>query len=266
MHTALLNVPGVTALPWPPTRADTESAKTAPAQEAPLARREASGGKLPMGLVARGLDGRGFMSLEVLASRSLALIVGPSSQAFALVLMAFILGIGVGSAIIASPRLRATFDEISVARLLLAAGVGVALYVLSIEKWLLFYSAARSGLASNAVGFLYHQGLVGFMALIVLGVPAGLLGAILPLSIRLIDSATLAGQVGRLLTEYRRGGGGVFTGFILMPAAGCAQPDRDGNTLILGAVSLLDGQLRLAGVALLWCIGFRRWQQTGHGW
>src|SRR5262249_39746037 len=38
------------------------------------------------------------MGLEVLASRSLSLIFGASVQAFAVVLMAFILGIGLGSA------------------------------------------------------------------------------------------------------------------------------------------------------------------------
>jgi len=46
------------------------------------------------------------MGLEVLASRSLALIFGSSLQSFAIVLMSFILGIGLGSGVVASPRLR----------------------------------------------------------------------------------------------------------------------------------------------------------------
>ena len=44
------------------------------------------------------------MGLEVLASRSLALIFGSSLQSFAVVLIAFILGIGLGSAWMASPK------------------------------------------------------------------------------------------------------------------------------------------------------------------
>ena len=49
------------------------------------------------------LTGGVSMGLEVLASRSLALIFGSSLQSFAVVLIAFILGIGLGSAWIASP-------------------------------------------------------------------------------------------------------------------------------------------------------------------
>src|SRR5262249_19001354 len=192
-----------------------ELVKTEPASDSPAGSSSTShNARWAWLLVA--LTGATSMSLEVLASRSLALIVGPSSQAFALVLMAFILGIGIGSAIVASPRLRTALDEITVGRLLLAAGVAVGIYVLSVENWLLFYSTARSGLAANAVGFLYHQALVGFMAIIVLGVPAGLLGAVLPLCIRLIGASQgLAGQVGRLLTWNTIGAvaGVLFTGF-----------------------------------------------------
>ena len=52
------------------------------------------------------MTGAVSMGLEVLASRSLAMIFGSSLQSFAVVLMAFILGIGLGSAWIASPRRR----------------------------------------------------------------------------------------------------------------------------------------------------------------
>lgn len=276
--TALLNVlVGITAVALArKTTANSEASKAEAIDQSPFAPLDSStASKLARWawlLVA--LTGATSMSLEVLASRSLALIVGPSSQAFALVLMAFILGIGIGSAIIASPRLRMAFDGITVARLLLAAGVAVGVYVLSIEKWLLFYSTARSGLAGNAVGFLYHQALVGFMAMIVLGVPAGLLGAVLPLSIRLRGgtSSGLAGQVGRLLTWNTIGAvvGVLFTGFMLMPMAGMrAALVVIAVVLILGgAFAAWAGNARtFAAVALLWCIGFT-WTaaRTGEGW
>jgi len=220
------------------------------------------------------LTGAVSMGLEVLASRSLAMIVGPSSQAFALVLVAFILGIGVGSAIVASPRLRTSLDEVTVSRLLLVAGVAVGLYVLTIEKWLLFYSTARSGLAGNSVGFFYHQTLVGLMAIIVLGLPAGLLGAVLPLCIRLVGGASdaLAGEVGRLLTWNTLGAvlGVLATGFILMPLAGvrAALVSISIALIIAAALAALAGQARtFAIVAMLWCVGFT-WTaaRTGEGW
>jgi spermidine synthase len=50
------------------------------------------------------MTGAVSMGLEVLAARSLALMFGSSLQSFAIVLMAFILGIGLGSAAIASLR------------------------------------------------------------------------------------------------------------------------------------------------------------------
>src|SRR5437667_1195547 len=58
------------------------------------------------GCAVVALTGGVSMGLEVLASRSLVLVFGASLQAFAIVLMAFILGIGLGSAVIASPRIR----------------------------------------------------------------------------------------------------------------------------------------------------------------
>ncbi|MCI0538293.1 MAG: fused MFS/spermidine synthase, partial [Verrucomicrobiales bacterium] len=276
--TALLNVVvGIVAValarqtPTAPESVKTEPTgqSTATPLDAPSANKLARWACL---LVA--LTGAISMGLEVLAARSLALIVGPSSQAFALVLMAFILGIGIGSAIIASPRWRKGFDEVTVARLLLAAGVAVGVYVLSIQEWVQFYSTARSGLAGNAVGFLYHQAVVGFMAMIVLGVPAGLLGAVLPLSIRLIGgtSSALAGQVGRLLTWNTIGAvlGVLFTGFILMPSAGmrAALIVMAMMLLLAAALAAWLGQARtFAAVALLWGIGFTGFAaRTGEGW
>ena len=60
------------------------------------------------------------MGMEVLASRSLAMIFG-SLQSFAVVLMAFILGIGLGSVGIASPRRREISGDKTIAVLLCVA-------------------------------------------------------------------------------------------------------------------------------------------------
>ncbi len=220
------------------------------------------------------LTGAVSMGLEVLASRSIALIVGPSSQAFALVLMAFILGIGIGSAIVASPRLSNLTSEITVARLLLGAGVAVGLYVLGIEKWLLIYTVGRSGLAPTEMGYVYHQLLVGGMAIVVLGIPAGLLGAVLPLCIRLVGggSHALGGEVGRLLTWNTVGAvaGVLVTGFLLMPGAGLRGALVTVAVLLAAAATLAAwvGQARgFATVTLLVCIGFGfAAARTGEGW
>ena len=98
------------------------------------------------------LTGAVSMGLEVLASRSLTLIFGASLQAFAVVLMAFILGIGAGSAAVASPRLRRWRSEGTVIGLLLAAAGIVGLLVMGIEQWVELYRHARTGLAPDVDG------------------------------------------------------------------------------------------------------------------
>src|SRR5262249_8304025 len=72
------------------------------------------------------------MGLELLASRSLALIFGSSLQAFAVVLISFILGIGLGSAWIASPSRRIRSNEGMVVALLCIAAIWVAVLVLNL--------------------------------------------------------------------------------------------------------------------------------------
>jgi predicted membrane-bound spermidine synthase len=177
-----------------------------------------------VGCLVVALTGAVSMGLEVLASRSLTLIFGASLQAFAIVLMAFILGIGVGSAVIASPRWRHSRREPASVLLLLAAAGVVGLNVAAIEPWVDFYRVMRSGLASSAVGYALHQLLAAAMSLAVLGLPAGCIGAVLPLWIRGLsaEGSTLGGQVGRLLTWNTVGavGGSLLTGFVLMPLLG----------------------------------------------
>src|SRR5439155_23094399 len=77
------------------------------------------------------LTGAVSMGLEVLASRSLALIFGSSLQAFAIVLMAFILGIGLGSSVVASPKIRHLNRNAVAMGLLLAAACWIGVLVLA---------------------------------------------------------------------------------------------------------------------------------------
>jgi len=164
------------------------------------------------------------MGLEVLASRFLALIFGASVQAFAIVLMAFILGIGLGSAAMASPRFKRLRTETWIPWLLLLAAVVVGVLVLGIEQWVDAYRHLRVGLSRTSMGYHFYQLLAGFFSVLLLGIPAGLIGAILPLAIRLSSSEgqDLGNRVGRLLTWNTLGAvaGVLFTGFVLMPWVG----------------------------------------------
>ena len=170
------------------------------------------------------LTGAVSMGLEVLASRSLTLIFGASLQAFAVVLMAFILGIGAGSAAVASPRLKRWRSEGAVIGLLLAAAGVVGLLVLGIEQWVELYRHVRTGLAPTRMGYRFYQALTGAFSLVILGLPAALIGAVLPLCLRWVSGAGkgFGDHVGRLLTWNTLGAvaGVLVTGFFLMPKAG----------------------------------------------
>jgi spermidine synthase len=191
------------------------------------------------------LTGAVAMGLEVLASRSLAMIFGSSLQSFAVVLMAFILGIGLGSAWIASPRRREYSSEKTIVLLLCLAAVWVILLVFNIERWVDIYRIARTGLSRTSVGYLYHELLSAGVALVIFGLPAACIGAVLPLMIRAIsrEDAPLGLKVGTLLTWNTLGAvaGTLLSGFVLMPVVG-----------LRNAFGVLALALALAAIVLAW--------------
>lgn len=170
------------------------------------------------------LTGGISMGLEVLASRSMAMLFGSSLQSFAVVLICFILGISIGSAVVASPRWRGLQASRPVTILLVAAALWIGLLVIRIESWVEIYRVLRSGLARSTTGYVFHQFLAVGIAMVVLGIPAALIGAVLPLLIRGVSGhgARLGEQVGRLLTWNTVGavGGVLVTGFLIMPRLG----------------------------------------------
>jgi spermidine synthase len=182
------------------------------------------------------------MGLEVLSSRALALIVGGSLQAFAVMLMSFILGIGIGSLVISSSRLAGNWGIHTMYFLLTAAATVVGVSLMGIKLWVVVYSQARFGLASNANGYFWHQAVVGLMAFAVLGVPAAFIGATVPFSIMLLEkSGTAAAYVGRLLTWNTIGAviGIMLTGFVLMPLLGLRGSIATLAFVLLGAVAFM---------------------------
>jgi spermidine synthase len=179
---------------------------------------------LSSGMLLVMFTGAVSMGLEVLAARCLSLIFGASLQAFALVLMAFILGIGIGASIVASPRWRnLRRDAVAVALILVAATL-VLIFVWQIEWCVEAYRWIKTGVAASTVGYLFYQLMIAGFALVILGVPAGLLGAVLPLCLRAAagPDGRYGSRVGALLTWNTIGAvvGVLLTGFVLMPVLG----------------------------------------------
>src|SRR5437867_5876601 len=220
--TALVNVGIAAAAILLSRTADPQETAKRPAV-APLVLRSDSAALRWAGLLV-ALTGGISMGLEVLASRSMAMLFGSSLQSFAVVLIAFILGIALGSAVVASPRWRGLQGARGVTVLLVAAALWVGLLVLRIEWWVDIYRVLRSGLARSSTGYVFHRFLAVSIAMIVLGVPAALIGAVLPILIRGVSgpAARLGEQVGRLLTWNTLGavGGVLLTGFVIMPSFG----------------------------------------------
>lgn len=168
------------------------------------------------------ITGATSMGLEVLASRTLSMIFGSSLQAFALMLIAFILGIGIGSFVVASWRKPRFITEGTTVVLLVGAAAMIGIFLLTAQQWALLYLKIRNGLGEENK-YLHHQIISSVIAIIVLGIPAAMIGGVLPLWIRLSSTAGgLAERIGRLLTWNTIGAvtGALFTGFVLMPMAG----------------------------------------------
>jgi len=200
------------------------------------------------GVVA--LTGAVSMGMEVLASRSLAMIFGSSVQSFAVVLMAFILGIGLGSVWIASPRRREISGDKTIAVLLCVAAGWITLLVFNIERWVDFYRIVQTGIARTSVGYVFHELMTTGISLAVLGLPAACIGAVLPLMIRAESAggSTLGHKVGNLLTWNTLGAvaGTLVAGFVLMPLIGLRNA--------FGALALA---LSFTALIVVWRSGWR---------
>jgi predicted membrane-bound spermidine synthase len=170
------------------------------------------------------ITGAVSMGLEVLASRCLCLIFGASLQVFAIVLVAFILGISVGSALIASPSRKRFRGEATAAILLMTGALTIGLVVFNIENLVSVYLTAQSGLNRNLMGYRFFETFVAVVSICVLGLPAAVLGSVLPLCMRAASETSdlLGNRIGRLLTWNTVGAvcGSLLTGFVLMPQIG----------------------------------------------
>src|SRR5262249_22035133 len=164
--------------------------------------------------------------------------------------------------------------ETSACTLLLAAAAWIGVLVLGITEWVEFYMRAKTGLAASEMGYRYHQLLSAGMSMIVFGVPAGLLGAGLPLLIPALgaESNALGDQVGRLLTWNTVGAvvGVLLTGFGLMPHGGLrASFYALAIGLCLGAFLIAVAHRRLRAASLSAALGAALIVVgliTGQGW
>src|SRR5581483_10633848 len=126
----------------------------------------------------------------------------------------------------------------------------------------------------TAVGYIYHQLLATGMSLVILGLPAAFIGAVLPLMIRAIstEGAPLGAKVGALLTWNTLGAvvGVLFTGFVLMPRAGLRNAFAV-LALLLGLVAFITAwqrrwRLGASGAAVVCLLAGALFAFGGEDW
>jgi spermidine synthase len=212
---------------------------------------------LKIATIAIGLSGFVAMLYEVAWTRLLALALGSSTHAFSIMLITFISGIALGSAIIARwKNLRRTMDAFGWAETTLAAAVLVSMFS---YEFLPFWFAKLASLLSRAPqAYPLYELTQAFICFIVMFIPAICLGTTLPLASRIATAelARTGRSVGKIFAVNTLGTvlGAAVTGLWLMPAFGMAHTFLVGCALnaaiglgILRRAALV--RLRLASAA-----------------
>jgi spermidine synthase len=180
---------------------------------------------------AIGISGLGALVLEVVWTRSLALILGSSTYAFTIMLTTFLIGLALGSAVASKLLHRVRNPMMVFAVVELATGVAVyAGVVLLPELPYMFLELFRSTAGSPG---LFSAGRF-LMAGSIMLPPTLLLGATFPLAVRClrVGARAAAAPVGFLYSVNTMGAiaGSLAAGFLLIPGLGLKQ------TLIIGAL------------------------------
>lgn len=184
----------------------------------------------------------GFIALavEVLWTRLFAQVLQNSVYTYALVLVVFLAALSLGGAL-ANVLCRLRRPPVSILiNLLIAAGISVA-----VSLWLFHYTSGGLDYIGSEYGWNRYVIAVATAAVVVMLLPAAVLGAVLPYLLRVIQDHGYAPgtAIGRLIAVNTTGAilGALAAGFGLLPMLGAGRA-----LLILGAAYLL-----LASVLLL---------------
>ncbi|MBI3493424.1 MAG: tetratricopeptide repeat protein [Acidobacteria bacterium] len=214
--------------------------------------RSPSSSPAPMlALTAAAVSGFAALIYEVAWTRLLALVIGPTTYAFATMAAAFIAGLALGSA--AGTRLARRVERPAVwLALVLAAGAVAA----NTAAW---YGATRMPLivanqvadpAANFSGVIFAQA-IG-VALLLMPMTLAL-GATFPLALAAAGHAsTVVRDTARVYTANTVGAitGALAAGFVLIPQLGLRATIRDAAVLAaLGGAGCLAAALRASGTA-----------------
>jgi len=227
-----------------PTRAAKPAHKPRPATATTWRREQYS-----MALAALALSGFAAMAYEVLFTRIIALSFGASTYSFSVMLMCFIAGIALGSAIAARRRVRDPLWWFGVSQLWfgvsqLAVVVALLLATPLVSRLPYLIGLLRIGLQEASSGFALFQFGKAALCLLVLLAPTACLGLGFPLvaQIQVRQPDRVGGPIGSTYAWNTIGNvlGAISTSVLLLPTLG-----------LLGSFHLSLACNALAGLGLL---------------
>ncbi len=190
---------------------------------------------------ALGLSGAAAMVYEVAWTRVLALVIGSSTYAFTAMLVAFLAGIAIGSAVFARLPLVTGRRPGTLAAILVAVAVSALVMIPTFDRFPGLVASAV-GISSEPVFVLSVQ--VGLSVLLMLG-PTLLIGATFPCAVGLLarDRHRTGRDVARLYAANTGGAivGAALAGLVLVPGLGAQNAVKVGAVLHLLAAAVALG-------------------------
>ncbi|MDB4968333.1 MAG: hypothetical protein JWN44_4022 [Myxococcales bacterium] len=174
-----------------------------------------------MALIAFALSGAIAMVDQVLWTRALAIIIGSSVYSFTLILLAFLVGLAGGAAILSRLTARTSRPMEWLAGVHLATAAMIGLSYLVMDKLPSAFLALLRGGQFSVDGIIFCQFLLAALAVL----PATLcMGGVLPLTVRVVAGSleSVGRDVGTAYSINTLGAilGSFAAGFIVLPIAG----------------------------------------------
>ncbi|MGB8297416.1 MAG: fused MFS/spermidine synthase [Polyangia bacterium] len=226
-------------------------------------------------LFAFAVSGATAMTLQVLWTRALAVIIGSSIFSFTIILLAFLIGLGTGSAAFGrlAQRFRDPVRSLAMLHLGIVGAIGLSYLITDRLPYVFTYLLASTSITADAV--LVCQFTLACIAVL----PSTfLMGAIFPITVRVVTASL--GRVGRdvgsayALNTVGAIVGSFLSGFVVLPQLGLQRGIYVSAVLDLGLAALLFavstslapsrrilGIAAAAGMALL-ALALPRWNLT----
>jgi spermidine synthase len=235
-----------------------------------------SAGTAALATSAVAISGFAALALEVAWTRLLAMSLGGSTYAFTIMLATFILGVALGSRLIASRRFSRHDPVLLLAGSLVVVAGTLALWMPFGEKLPYAFMAVREVIRATPRAYPLYQIVSFLLCLAVMIVPTTAMGATLPLASRIAARSTgaLGSRIGLTYAANTLGTllGALLAGLVFLPRLGLQGTMRLIVVLYVaaGAVALLGSDDRrrrsataiaaAAVVAAAWTLAAPTWR------